>query len=55
MADKRVEEYRGRALEAERKAEATTDPEAKRIYWRLADTYKELMGLIEQPELGKKH
>jgi len=45
----RVQDYHRRAQDAERQAEAASDPEAKRAYWQLADNYKELAALIERP------
>jgi hypothetical protein len=44
----KADEYRRRAKEAEQQAEAVTDPEAKRAYWGLADSYKELARLAER-------
>lgn len=44
----KAQEYRRQAEEAERKAEATTDPQAKRAYLRLAASYKELADLAER-------
>ena len=46
--DEQVNQYRRRAEEAERKADTTTDPEAKRAYVRLAASYKELAQLSER-------
>ena len=46
--DEQVNQYRRRAEEAERKADTTTDPEAKRAYVRLAASYKELAHLSER-------
>jgi hypothetical protein len=47
MASK-ADEYRNRAAEAERNAEATSDAQARRAYLRLAASYKELAELAER-------
>ena len=46
MNDKATE-YRRRVEQAERKAEVATDLEAKRAYRRVADSYRELVALLE--------
>ena len=46
----KVEEYRRRAEEADRKAEEVTDPVAKRAYWGVAHSYRELVALAERTD-----
>ena len=44
----RAAEYRRRAEEAEKSAEAAADPEARRIYCEIAKSYRELAALRER-------
>ena len=51
--EKDAEAYRHKAEEAEQKAKAVEDVEARRLYWRLADVFRELAGLAKRtPKRG---
>ena len=50
--DTEAEAYRHKAEEAEQKAKAVKDVEARRLYWRLADVLRELAGLANAPKTG---
>jgi hypothetical protein len=46
--DDKAEEYRRLADEADRAATEATDVAAKRAYWQIADSYRQLAKLFEK-------